>query len=229
MSVLRFDNVSKQYPGGHVALADVSFEVQAGEMLFVTGHSGAGKSTLLKLIHLAERPSRGTVLFDERNLRKVRGRRVSMHRRQVGVVFQDHRLLTDRSVYDNVALPLILRGTRRGEIGKRVRSVLDRLGLAARERALPTQLSAGEQQRVGIARAVVAEPALLVADEPTGNLDPTLSAEIMALFESLPGRGTSVLVASHDLNLVKRMKKRVLVLDHGQLADDISPEDLADA
>ena len=178
---------------------------------------------------LAERPSRGTVLFDERNLRKVRGRRVSMHRRQVGVVFQDHRLLTDRSVYDNVALPLILRGTRRGEIGKRVRSVLDRLGLAARERALPTQLSAGEQQRVGIARAVVAEPALLVADEPTGNLDPTLSAEIMALFESLPERGTSVLVASHDLGLVKRMKKRVLVLDHGQLADDIAPEDLADA
>ena len=229
MSVLRFDNVSKQYPGGHVALSDVSFEVQAGEMLFVTGHSGAGKSTLLKLIHLAERPSRGTVLFDERNLRKVHGRRVSMHRRQVGVVFQDHRLLTDRSVYDNVALPLILRGTRRGEIGKRVRSVLDRLGLAARERALPTQLSAGEQQRVGIARAVVAEPALLVADEPTGNLDPTLSAEIMALFESLPGRGTSVLVASHDLGLVKRMKKRVLVLDHGQLADDIAPEDLADA
>jgi len=229
MSVLRFDNVSKQYPGGHVALADVSFEVQAGEMLFVTGHSGAGKSTLLKLIHLAERPSRGTVLFDERNLRKVHGRRVSMHRRQVGVVFQDHRLLTDRSVYDNVALPLILRGTRRGEIGKRVRSVLDRLGLAARERALPTQLSAGEQQRVGIARAVVAEPALLVADEPTGNLDPTLSAEIMALFESLPERGTSVLVASHDLGLVKRMKKRVLVLDHGQLADDIAPEDLADA
>jgi cell division transport system ATP-binding protein len=229
MSVLRFDNVSKQYPGGHVALADVSFEVQAGEMLFVTGHSGAGKSTLLKLIHLAERPSRGTVLFDDRNLRKVRGRRVSMHRRQVGVVFQDHRLLTDRSVYDNVALPLILRGMRRGEIGRRVRSVLDRLGLAARERALPTQLSAGEQQRVGIARAVVAEPALLVADEPTGNLDPTLSAEIMALFESLPERGTSVLVASHDLGLVKRMKKRVLVLDHGQLADDIAPEDLADA
>jgi len=229
MALLRFDGVTKSYPGGHTALSELSFAVEEGEMLFVTGHSGAGKSTLLKLIHLAERPSRGTVLFDERNLRKVHGRRVSMHRRQVGVVFQDHRLLTDRSVYDNVALPLILRGTRRGEIGKRVRSVLDRLGLAARERALPTQLSAGEQQRVGIARAVVAEPALLVADEPTGNLDPTLSAEIMALFESLPERGTSVLVASHDLGLVKRMKKRVLVLDHGQLADDIAPEDLADA
>ena len=229
MSVLRFDNVTKQYPGGHVALADVSFEVQPGEMLFVTGHSGAGKSTLLKLIHLAERPSRGAVLFGERNLHKVRGRRVPLHRRDVGVVFQDHRLLHDRSVYENVALPLILRGLRRGDIGKRVRSVLERLGLTARERALPAQLSAGEQQRVGIARAMVAEPALLVADEPTGNLDPTLSAEIMALFASLPERGTSVLVASHDLNLVKRMKKRVLVLDHGRLADDIAPEDLADA
>src|SRR6478736_6190289 len=229
MTVLRFDNVSKQYPGGHAALSDVSFEVQPGEMLFVTGHSGAGKSTLLKLIHLAERPSRGAVLFGERNLHKVRGRRIPLHRREVGVVFQDHRLLHDRTVYENVALPLILRGLRRGEIGKRVRSVLERLGLAARERALPAQLSAGEQQRVGIARAIVAEPALLLADEPTGNLDPTLSAEIMALFAALPERGTSVLVASHDLGLIKRMKKRVLVLDQGRLADDIPPEDLADA
>lgn len=228
MSVLRFDNVSKQYPGGHVALSELSFEVAQGEMLFITGHSGAGKSTLLKLIHLAERPTRGAVLFGERNLLKVRGRKVPMHRREVGVVFQDHRLLTDRSVAENVALPLVLRGMHRGEAAKRVRSVLDRLGLGARERALPTQLSAGEQQRVGIARAVVGEPRLLVADEPTGNLDPTLSAEILALFASLPERGTSVLIASHDLGLVKRMKKRVLVLDHGRLADDISPEDLAD-
>ncbi len=229
MSVLRFDNVSKHYPGGHVALADVSFEVQPGEMLFVTGHSGAGKSTLLKLIHLAERPSRGAVLFDDRNLMKVRHGRVPLHRRNVGVVFQDHRLLTDRSVFENVALPLILRGERRGDIGKRVRSVLDKLGLASRERALPTQLSAGEQQRVGIARAMVAEPPLLLADEPTGNLDPVLSAEIMTLLAGLPERGTSVLIASHDLGLVRRMKKRVLVLDHGQLVDDIAPEDLVDA
>src|SRR5690606_5446350 len=228
LAVLRFDSVSKQYSGGRVALAEVSFDVAAGEMLFLTGHSGAGKSTLLKLIHLAERPSRGAVLFNDRNLLKVRGRRVALHRREVGVVFQDHRLLTDRSVFDNIALPLILRGLRRGEIGKRVRSVLERLGLADREAALPGQLSAGEQQRVGIARAVVAEPRLLVADEPTGNLDPTLSGEIMALFASLPERGTSVLVASHDLGLVKRMRKRVLVLDHGRLVDDIAPEDLAD-
>ncbi len=229
MTVLRFDSVSKQYLGGRVALEDVSFDVDVGEMLFVTGHSGAGKSTLLKLIHLSERPSRGAVLFGERNLLKVRGRRVALHRREVGVVFQDHRLLTDRSVFENIALPLILRGMRRGEIGKRVRSVLERLGLGDRERALPTQLSAGEQQRVGIARAVVSEPRLLVADEPTGNLDPTLSAEILALFASLPEQGTSVLIASHDLGLVKRMRKRVLVLDQGRLADDIAPEDLADA
>ena len=228
MTVLRFDNVSKQYPGGLAALSEVSFAVDAGEMLFVTGHSGAGKSTLLKLIQLAERPSRGAVLFGERNLAKVRGGRIAHHRRDIGVVYQNHQLLTDRSVAENVALPLVLRGMKRGEIGKRVRSMLERLGLGARERALPTQLSAGEQQRVGIARAVVAEPALLIADEPTGNLDPTLSAEIMALFASLPERGTSVLVASHDLGLVKRMKKRVLVLEHGQLLDDIAPEDLAD-
>ncbi|MCD9047196.1 MULTISPECIES: cell division ATP-binding protein FtsE [unclassified Luteimonas] len=228
MGVLRFDNVSKQYSGGHVALADVSFDVGEGEMLFVTGHSGAGKSTLLKLVHLAERPSRGAVLFGERNLLRVRGRKVAMHRRDVGVVFQDHRLLADRTVAENVALPLILRGLRRPDIARRVRSALERLGLGERERALPTQLSAGEQQRVGIARAIVGEPRLLVADEPTGNLDPTLSAEIMTLFETLPARGTSVLVASHDLALVRRMRKRVLVLDQGRLVDDIKPEELAD-
>ena len=228
MSVLRFDNVSKHYAGGHQALVDVSFEVAAGEMLFVTGHSGAGKSTLLKLIPLSERPTRGAVLFGERNLLKVRGGKVALHRREVGAVHQDHRLLIDRSVGENVALPLILRGDRRVDTGKRVRSVLERMGLGHREKALPTQLSAGEQQRVGIARAIVAEPRLLVADEPTGNLDPTLSAEIMALFASLPERGTSVLVVSHDLPLLKRMRKRVLVLDHGRLGDDISPQDLAE-
>jgi cell division transport system ATP-binding protein len=228
MPVLRFDNVSKRYDSGHHALTDVSFQVEPGEMLFVTGHSGAGKSTLLKLIHLSERPSRGAVIFAERNLLKVRGRRVALHRREVGVVYQDHRLLTDRSVADNVALPLVLRGVRRDEIGKRVRSVLDKVGLGARANALPAQLSAGEQQRVGIARAIVAEPKLLVADEPTGNLDPTLSAEILALLGGLAERGTSVLVASHDLTLLKRMKKRVLVLDHGRLVDDIAPQDLAE-
>ena len=227
MSVLRFENVSKQYPGGHPALVDVSFEVAEGEMLFVTGHSGAGKSTLLRLIHLSERPSRGTVLVEDRNLAKVRGRQVALHRRKIGVVHQDHRLLMDRSVFDNVALPLLIAGLPSAEIGKRVRVMLDKVGLGAREKARPRELSTGEQQRVGIARAVVAQPRLLLADEPTGNLDPTLAAEIMQLFAALPAQGTAVLIASHDLGLVRRMRKRVLVLDHGRLADDIGPEELA--
>ena len=227
MSLLRFDGVSKNFPGGQSALSELSFAVDEGEMLFITGHSGAGKSTLLRLIHLSERPSRGTVLVQERNLGKVRGRQVALHRRQVGVVHQDHRLLAERSVFDNVALPLLIAGTPSSEIGKRVRVMLDKVGLGARERAKPRELSAGEQQRVGIARALVAQPLILLADEPTGNLDPTLAAEIMQLFAALPAQGTSVLIASHDLALVKRMRKRALVLDHGKLLDDISPEDLA--
>jgi cell division transport system ATP-binding protein len=227
MSLLRFDAVSKNYPGSHVALSEVSFVVEPGEMIFVTGHSGAGKSTLLKLIHLSERPSRGTVLVSERNLGKVRGRQVALHRRQVGVVHQDHRLLLERSVFDNVALPLLIAGTPSAEIGKRVRVMLEKVGLTARERARPSELSTGEQQRVGIARAMVGQPLILLADEPTGNLDPTLAAEIMQLFAALQAQGTAVLIASHDLALVKRLRKRVLVLDHGKLMDDISPEDLA--
>ncbi len=227
MSLLRFDAVSKRYASGQTALDDISFAVEAGELLFVTGHSGAGKSTLLRLMHLSERPSRGTVVFEDRNLAKVRGRGLPQHRRRVGVVFQDHRLLADRSVFDNVALPLVIAGTPASEVGKRVRVMLDKVGLGGREAALPAQLSTGEQQRVGIARAVVAQPVLLVADEPTGNLDPQLAGEVMQLFSALPALGTTVLIASHDLALVKRMRRRVLVLDHGKLVDDISPEDLA--
>jgi cell division transport system ATP-binding protein len=227
MPLLRFDNVSKRYPGGYSALSEVSFELEAGEMLFVTGHSGAGKSTLLRLIHLSERPSQGAVLIDGKNLNQVRRQGVPQHRRRVGVVYQDHRLLMDRTVFDNVALPLIIAGASRAEIGRRVRAVLEKVGLGTRERSLPIALSSGEQQRVGIARAVVAQPALLVADEPTGNLDPQLAAEIMQLFASLPAQGTAVLVASHDLHLVRRLQKRVLVLDHGKLIDDFRPAAVA--
>jgi len=227
MPLLKLDNVGKTYPGGQAALTDLSFSVDAGEMLFVTGHSGAGKSTLLKLIHLSERPSRGTVIVNDRNLRQVRGKQVAYHRRQVGVVHQDHRLLMERSVFDNVALPLLIAGMPGAETGKRVRSMLDKVGLGAREKSRPRELSTGEQQRVGIARALVAQPLLLLADEPTGNLDPTLAGEIMQLFASLQAQGTAVMIASHDLGLVKRMRKRVLVLDHGKLMDDIDPEDLA--
>jgi cell division transport system ATP-binding protein len=227
MPLLKFDKVGKHYPGGQAALSDVSFAVEPGEMLFVTGHSGAGKSTLLRLIHLSERPSRGTVLVAERNLRQVRGRQVAFHRRQVGVVHQDHRLLMERSVFDNVALPLLIAGVPGAEVGKRVRSMLEKVGLASREKSRPRELSTGEQQRVGIARALVPQPLLLLADEPTGNLDPTLAGEIMQLFAALQAQGTAVLIASHDLGLVKRLRKRVLVLDHGTLTDDISPDELA--
>ena len=218
--LLRFDAVSKRYAGGQEALRELSFELRRGEMVFVTGHSGAGKSTLLRLIHLAERPSRGTVLMEGRNLAQLKPREVPYARRRVGMVFQDHRLLLDRSLFDNVALPLLIAGVARAEIERRVRTALERVGLLARERSLPLSLSAGEQQRVGIARAIVGQPPLLVADEPTGNLDPQLAEDIMRLFSQLPAQGTAVLVASHDLHLVRKLARRVLVLDHGRLVDD---------
>ncbi|MBS0211811.1 MAG: cell division ATP-binding protein FtsE [Proteobacteria bacterium] len=227
MTLLRFDAVGKRYAGGHEALADVSFAVEAGQMLFITGHSGAGKTTLMRLIHLAEQPSRGVVLMEDRNLARLRGRQVALQRRRVGVVFQDHRLLMDRSVFENVAMPLVIAGVPRAEIAVRVRKGLEKVGLATRELARPRELSTGEQQRVGIARAVVAQPPLLIADEPTGNLDPTLAEEIMDLFAALPAQGTTVMVATHDLGLVKRMRKRTLVLDHGRLLDDIPATELA--
>ncbi|MGN0859245.1 MAG: cell division ATP-binding protein FtsE [Stenotrophomonas sp.] len=227
MSLLRFDSVSKTYSGGRAALSDLSFELGAGEMAFATGHSGAGKSTILKLAHLAERPSKGEVVFAGRNLARVRGNQVPAHRRQIGVVFQDHRLLAEYSVADNVALPLVVGGLAAAQVRLRVREVLERMGLGDRLTALPAELSAGEQQRVGIARAIVARPRLLLADEPTGNLDPTLAEEIMGLLAGLPQSGTSVLVVSHDLALIKQMRQRVLVLDKGQLVDDICPQDLA--
>ena len=221
--MIRFDNVTKRYAGGQDALAELSFAVDAGEIVFVTGHSGAGKTTLLKLVSLVERPTRGYVTVNHRELARVRRRGIPLHRRDIGMVFQDHRLLTDRSVFDNVALPLLIAGTARAEIGKRVRAALDKVGLLAREKASPAALSTGEQQRAGIARAIVGKPPLIIADEPTGNLDPQLSLEIMNLFAEFGAVGTTVLIASHDLLLLKRMQRRVLVLDHGRLVDDYRP------
>lgn len=223
MPLLAFENVSKRYPSGQEALRDISFSMDGGEMVFLTGHSGAGKSTVLRLVHLAERASRGTVLLEGRNLAQIRPRGIPSLRRRLGMVFQDHRLLLDRSLFDNLALPLIMAGVSRAEMGRRVRAALDRVGLLARERALPTALSAGEQQRVGIARAIVVQPLILLADEPTGNLDPQLAADIMGLFATLSAQGTTVLVASHDLHLVRKMGKRVLVLAQGKLIDDFRP------
>jgi cell division transport system ATP-binding protein len=217
--MIRFTNVSKRYPTGHEALRGVSFHLAPGEMAFLTGHSGAGKSTLLKLIALIERSSNGQVLVGGQNLAKVRRWRIPHVRRRIGVIFQDHRLLFDRTVFDNVALPLVIAGHGHREIGRRVRAALDKVGLLGKEKNLPITLSGGEQQRVGIARAVVNKPPLVLADEPTGNLDPELSREIMQLFEDFNRVGVSVLVASHDLALIRELPHRVLRLDHGRLID----------
>ena len=212
-----FDQVSKRYPGGHDALRDVNFRIRPEELVFITGHSGAGKSTLLKLIMLMERPSRGQVLINGINLRGLRRSAVPQFRRQIGVVFQNHQLLFDRTVYDNVALPLLTAGYSGRDIGRRVRAALDKVGLLKREKATPVALSGGEQQRVGIARAVVHKPRLILADEPTGNLDPALSAEIMRLFEQFNEVGATVLIASHDLPLISRMRHRILTLREGSV------------
>ena len=215
--MIQFDDVSKRYPGGHTALNHLSFQVDRGEMVFLTGHSGAGKSTLLKLIMMMERPTSGQVFIDGKNLNRLSARKIPQHRRGVGVVFQNHQLLFDRSVFDNVALPLIIAGFQPRDVGRRVRAALDKVGLLDKEKKNPVTLSGGEQQRVGIARAVVNKPALLLADEPTGNLDPQLSAEIMHLFEQFNQVGVTVLIATHDLSLIARMPYRVMSLEQGQI------------
>jgi cell division transport system ATP-binding protein len=216
--MIRFDNVSKRYPGGHEALTNISFHMEKGAMAFMTGHSGAGKSTLLKLVALIERATRGQLFLDGQNVTRISRRRIPYLRRKIGFIFQDHHLLFDRTVYDNVALPLIIAGYRHQEVGRRVRAALDKVGLLDKERLYPITLSGGEQQRVGIARAVVNKPLLLLADEPTGNLDPELSREIMALFAQFNIVGVSVLIASHDIPLIQELDYPVLELDHGRLA-----------
>ena len=224
--MIRFDQVSKRYEGGHEALSQLSFEIGSGEMAFVTGHSGAGKSTLLKLLALLERPSSGHITLDGMQLGKIGQSGIPKLRRRLGMVFQDHRLLMDRTVFANVELPLMIGGVTPVERGRRVRAALEKVGLLDYERQLPASLSTGEQQRVGIARAIVAKPSVLIADEPTGNLDPQLAVEIMSLFAEFQQIGTTVLVASHDLPLIKRMRKRVVVLDHGRLVADVSAQEV---
>ncbi|MAT92531.1 MAG: cell division ATP-binding protein FtsE [Halioglobus sp.] len=221
--MITFDRVSKRYGEGHDALREVSVEIDRDELVFLTGHSGAGKSTLLRLIMLMDRPTRGRVLVDGRDLAGVGPRGIPRHRRDIGVVFQNHQLLFDRSVFDNVALPLVIAGFDHREIGRRVRAALGKVGLHERERAMPVTLSGGEQQRVGIARAVVGRPKILLADEPTGNLDPALSAEIMRLFEDFNRVGVTVLIASHDLVLVSRLHHRILTLREGRLVRGSAP------
>ncbi|MCK5829494.1 MAG: cell division ATP-binding protein FtsE [Methylococcales bacterium] len=215
--MLKFDHVSKRYSDGGDALRDVSFHLKKGEIAFLTGHSGAGKSTLLKLVAIMELCNQGHILLDGQNLSKVKKKYIPFVRRDLGLIFQDNKLLNDRTVFDNVALPLIVSGYRIQEVSRRVRAVLDKVGLSGKEKKFPLALSGGEQQRVGIARAFVNKPKLILADEPTGNLDPELSKEIMGVFEQFQKVGVSVLIASHDENLVSKIGHRVLTLDHGQL------------
>jgi len=223
--MIKFDRVSKLYPGGSRALADVSFTIERGSLVFLTGHSGAGKSTLLRLVMMLERASRGQVIVNDRNLGETPDRLAPIVRQSTGMIFQDHKLLKDKRVADNVALPLMIAGLKYADIRKRVRAALDKVGLLDKEKAWPLTLSGGEQQRVGIARAIVSMPPLLLADEPTGNLDPTLSRELFSLFEQVSEQGATVLIASHDLDLIRKMRKRVLVLSNGRLADDIPASD----
>jgi cell division transport system ATP-binding protein len=219
--VITFEHVSKRYPGGASALLDVNFHIDAGEMVFLTGHSGAGKSTLLRLILMLEQSTGGQVVVNGRNLSKTSPRLTPQVRRQIGMIFQDHKLLSDKTVFDNVSLPLMIAGMRYSDIRKRVRAVLDKVGLQSKEKMWPPMLSGGEQQRVGVARAIVGMPPVLLADEPTGNLDPQLSKELFSLFRQLNGQGVTVLIASHDLTLIRSMGQRVLVLSAGRLIDDI--------
>jgi cell division transport system ATP-binding protein len=215
--MIRFDQVHKRYPNGREALSGVSFSIDSGALTFLTGHSGAGKSSILKLIALIERPTRGQVIVNNQNTAGVKSRRIPHFRRQIGVVFQDHKLLYDRPVADNVALPLVIAGLPKREVDKRVRAALDQVGLLGKENVRPLELSTGEQQRVGIARAVVAKPALLIADEPTGNLDPELALEIMKLFKRFSDVGVTVVIASHDVHLIDQVGARRIVLGEGRV------------
>mgnify|MGYP001825137401 FL=1 len=215
--MITLENVTKRYPGGQEALSNLSLVVDKGEMLFVTGHSGAGKSTLLRLIALIERPTNGQVIVDGQNTRRVKRRRIPKYRREIGMVFQDHKLLYDRPVFDNVALPLIIAGVGHRDAGRRVRAALDQVGLLHKEKQQPETLSAGEQQRVGIARAIVTRPKLLIADEPTGNLDPELSLEVMRIFRRFNEVGVTLLIASHDIALIDKLGCRRIALEDGRL------------
>lgn len=215
--MISFTQVSKRYPSGYAALKSISFAVETGEMLFLTGHSGAGKSTLLKLIAAIERPNGGTVMVNEQNIGKIKNGAIPFLRRNLGLVFQDHKLLFDRNLFDNVMLPLQIAGFDHRESSKRVRAALDKVGLLKREKAHPIALSGGEQQRLCIARAIVNRPSILLADEPTGNLDADSASAIMDIFKSFHQVGATLLISTHDENILREHKGRSLSLKQGEL------------
>lgn len=210
--MIELQDVSKKYPTGQIALYNVNLKLRKGEMAFLTGISGAGKSTLLKLIALLDRPTAGKVLIDNFDISQLKQNQVANYRRSIGVIFQDHHLLSDRTIFDNVALPLMISGMRPQDIERRVHAALDKVNLLIKEKDYPMMLSAGEKQRVGIARAVVNKPSIILADEPTGNLDPVLAADIMQTFLQFNDLGATILIASHDQPLVERMGKRIIEL-----------------
>jgi cell division transport system ATP-binding protein len=214
---IQFNRVTKRYPDGYLALRDASFAVEAGEFAFLTGHSGAGKTTALRLIPAIERATSGAVVVQGQNVGALRPPAIPYLRRSLGLVFQDQKLLHDRNVFENVLLPLAIGGEPPREAARRARAALDKVGLRERERAMPITLSGGEQQRLCIARAVVARPSVLIADEPTANLDSEAAADVMEIFRSFNQVGVTVLVATHDAALVERFGMRSVRLDHGQV------------
>jgi len=218
MAIISFSHVSKRYPGGHEALKEVSFAIDPGEMVFITGHSGAGKSTLLKLIAAMERATTGTVLVAGQNVSSMRGGAIPFLRRNLGLVFQDQKLLHDRSAFDNVMLPLVVTGQPWRDAARRARAALDKVGLLARERARPITLSGGEQQRLCIARAIVNRPNILIADEPTASLDAEYATAIIEMFQAFNQVGVTVLISTHDDRPIQKLKPRLLALQQGCLA-----------
>ena len=217
--MIQFTNVFMTYPSGNKALHDINLIIEKGEMVYISGRSGAGKSTLLKLINLIDRHTRGQIIVKGQNLERISRKRIPMFRRNVGFIFQNHRLLDDRTIFDNVALPLIISGSNHQEVKRRVQAALDKVDLLSKINSYPMELSGGEQQRIGVARAVVNRPAILIADEPTGNLDPMLSWEMMKLFEQFNQVGVTVLIASHELDMIKHMNKKIIILNKGRILD----------